>query len=188
MLSKSKRKIFAALARGAAGFLLGAVLWFAAAAPYHRATAAPAQFLIRLFESPAETSLEVSGPRVIVNRDDFPESSERPDIPAGDLDFNIVILTTLFAVAKRPLSDSNLKRFAAAAGILYATHVLALVFKVETLYAMNLGAWSAAHYGTVARNFWATGTHFYRVVGMFAIPFVLWWALAERNPARRAIV
>jgi hypothetical protein len=59
------------------------------------------------------------------------------------------------------------------------THVVALVCAVESLYALSLGAWSAARYGPLARNFWATANHFYRIAGMFAIPFGLWWALAR---------
>ena len=54
---------------------------------------------------------------------------------------------------------------------LWAIHVLALVFQVESVYATRLGAWSEAHYGRFARNFWAGG-----------LPL-----LPDRRPLRRAV-
>ncbi len=176
-MSQSARRL-RALARGAAGFFAGAALWLSLAQPYHAALAAPAQFLIRIFESPAATRLSASGKEVVVDRSDFPPASPRPGIPASDLDFNIALLLALFASAPRPLSDRGMLRLLLACCILYASHVAALVFTVESLFALDLGEWSRAHYGAAARNFWTTGAHFYRIAGMFALPFVLWWALA----------
>jgi hypothetical protein len=140
--------------------------------------AAPAEVLLRSFESPAATRLKASGDEVIVDREDFPPASPRPGIPASDLDFNVALLGALFATAPKPLSDRGLARLATAAALLYASHVAALVSGVEVLYAFDLGDWSPAHYGTLARNFWGTASHFYRIAGIFAVPFVLWWWLA----------
>jgi hypothetical protein len=181
-MSASARS-FKIFAKGAAGFLAGAAIWLLVAEPYHFAVAAPAQALIRAFESPATTRLRPEGREVIVDRADFPPSSPRPSLPASDLDFNIALLTALFASARRPLSDRGLGRLLLACGVLYLSHVAALVFAVESLYALDLGEWSRAHYGPIARNFWATGAHFYRIAGMFALPFVLWWALAADLPS-----
>jgi len=176
----SRRKdLVRPLARAVAGFLAGAVLWIGLAEQYHRTLAPPAQIAIRLFESPAVTRLRAEKREVIVDREDFPPASPRPGIPAEDLDFNVAILTALFATERRPFSDRSLKRLAAALALLWVTHLVALTFAVESLYASELGPWSAAHYGTAARNLWATGHHFYRIAGMFAVPFVLWWALAR---------
>jgi hypothetical protein len=88
-----------------------------------------------------------------------------------------VLLATLFAITPRPLAARRFGRFWIAALLLYAIHVIALVFQVEALYATRLGPWSEAHYGAVARNLWAGGFHFYQVAGRFAAPFVLWWGL-----------
>jgi hypothetical protein len=176
-----RRDLARPLVRAAVGFLAGAALWIGLAEPYHRTLAAPAQALIRAFESPGVTRLRAENREVIVDREDFPPSSPRPGIPAQDLDFNVAILTALFATARRPFSDRSLRILAAALALLWASHVAALVFSVESLYATELGPWSAAHYGTVARNLWATGHHFYRIAGMFAIPFVLWWAFTREG-------
>ena len=176
-----RRDLARPLVRAVGGFLAGAALWIGLAEPYHRTLAAPAQALIRVFESPGVTRLRAENREVIVDREDFPPSSPRPGIPAQDLDFNVAILTALFATARRPFSDRSLRILAAALALLWGSHVVALVFSVESLYATELGPWSAAHYGTLARNFWATGHHFYRIAGMFAIPFVLWWAFTREG-------
>ncbi len=161
---------------------MGAAVWAAGAEPYQRTVAAAANAAIRLFESPAVTRLRAEKREVIVDREDFPETSARPGIPADDLDFNVAILAALFAASPRALSDRGIARLAAAAALLWITHVVALVFAVESLYALSLGPWSAARYGAIARNFWATGSHFYRIAGVFAVPFVLWWGLAAAPP------
>ena len=161
------------------GFAAGLGFWLAFAAPYERGLAAAAGGLIDLFESPAVTRLSASAGEIRVNRTDFPPASPRPGLPAADLHFNFVLLAALFALGRRPLSPRAFGRFWIAAALLAAVHVLALVFQVEGLYATRLGDWSAAHYGTFARNFWSGGFHFYLVAGRFAAPFVLWWGLSE---------
>ncbi len=59
------------------------------------------------------------------------------------------------------------------------------MFQVQSVYATSLGAWSAAHYGTVARNFWAAGFHFYQIAGRFAAPFAIWWVFGRAEPPPR---
>ncbi|MGH9442609.1 MAG: hypothetical protein ACRD16_10085 [Thermoanaerobaculia bacterium] len=180
-MSASARR-FKTVAKGAAGFVAGGAVWLLLAGPYHAALAAPAEILLRAFESPPATRLQARGPEIVVDRDDFPPSSPRPGIPASDLDFNVALLGALFASAPKPLSDRGFLRFAVACALLYLSHVVALVFGVESLYALDLGEWSRVHYGELARNFWATGAHFYRIVAIFALPFALWWALAAQLP------
>ena len=181
------------LSKGAAGFLAGVAIWAGLSEPYHRTLAGPAQALIRTFESPPVTRLRAEKREIILDRDDFLPSSPRPGVPADDLDFNVAIFAALFASRRDPFSDAALRRLALGAGLLWLTHVAAIVFAVENIDATAMGEWSAAHYGWTARNFWATGHHFYRIAGMFAVPFALWWALArpeiatpeEGGPRRR---
>ena len=172
------------LDRGAAirvvvGFAAALVFWLAFSDPYEHALAAVGGRLIDLFESPAATRLSASGGEILVDRADFPPSSPRPGLPASDLHFNFVLLAALFALGRHPLSPRPFARFWIAAALLAVVHVVALVFQVEGLYATRLGDWSTAHYGSVARNFWAGGFHFYLIAGRFAAPFVLWWALGR---------
>ena len=49
-----------------------------------------------------------------------------------------------------------------------------LFFWVKFAYATQLGAWSAAHYGPFARNFWGLGKHVLDLPVKLALPFALW--------------
>ena len=168
-----------ALGRLAVGFAAGLGFWLAFSTPYERFLAWAAQSAIRPFERPTTTSLVASEGEIRVERADFPPSSPRPGLPAEDLHFNFVVLAALFAVGRHPLEPKPFARFWFAAAALAVVHVAALVFQVEAVYATRLGPWSEAHYGTVARNFWAGGFHFYLIAGRFAAPFALWWMLGR---------
>jgi hypothetical protein len=113
----------------------------------------------------------------VIDRADFPSTSDRPALPADDLTFDVILLLTLAATTRGLLRDRAVKGLALSCGILFALHVAALVVAVQAFYAMQLGAWSAATYGAFSRNVWATASHFWRLAGCFAAPFVLWWVL-----------
>ena len=166
--------------RLAAGFAAGVALWFGFKEVYERPLAALAQMALRAFERPAVTSLTAKGGEVIVERSDFPRDSPRPGLPADDIHFNFALLTALFALQPGFFEGRSLLRLIAAALLLTLVHVTALVFQVQSVYAMNLGDWSAIHYGRVARNIWAGGFHFYLIAGRFAAPFAIWWLVARR--------
>ncbi len=165
--------------RTAIGFGAALLVWFAFSGPYETTLAAAAQAVIRVGERPSVTALASSGGEIRVDRADFPPASPRPGLPAADTHFNFVLLAALFALAPHPLRARPFGRFWIAAGLLWATHVAAIVFEVEALYATRLGPWSEAHYGPVARNVWAAGFHFYQIAGRFAAPFALWWMLGR---------
>jgi hypothetical protein len=160
-----------------AGFFAGLALWLALSDPYAKVIARAVQPILRLSESPAVTRLRAEGPRIIVDRSDFPARSARPNLPLQDQTFNIILLTALFASNTPLFSNRNVSTFLIALLLLFCTHVLGFVAAVKSVYALQLGAWSEAHYGPVSRNFWAGAAHFYRLVGMYAIAFVLWWML-----------
>jgi hypothetical protein len=182
--------------RGLLGFLLSLAFWFGFSGPYEKTVAIAAQALTNVFESPDVTRLEAEKGEFRLDRRDFPPGSARPGLSAADIHFNFVLLAALFAIDRRPLAGRHVTRFLAAAGLLWIVHVLALVFQVQSVYATSLGAWSEAHYGRLASNFWATGWHFYLIAGRFAAPFALWWffrarevegepATESRRPGRR---
>jgi hypothetical protein len=182
--------------RGLLGFLLALAFWFGFSGPYEKTVAIAAQALTNVFESPDVTRLEAEKGEFRLDRRDFPPGSARPGLSAADIHFNFVLLAALFAIDRRPLAGRHVTRFLAAAGLLWIVHVLALVFQVQSVYATSLGAWSEAHYGRLASNFWATGWHFYLIAGRFAAPFALWWffrarevegepATESRRPGRR---
>lgn len=181
------RPLLPPLTRAAAGFLLGLGLWAGFIGVYASFVAATAQPLLRAMERPAVTRLTAEEGTIVVNREDFPPSSPRPQIRLGELTFNVILLTVLFASNVPSLSSRNVGMFLVACLILAVTHVLAFVAAVESIYALRLGPWSAAHYGAVARNFWTASAHFYRIAGMFGIAFLLWWAMRPADaPAARS--
>ena len=169
------KNVWPLLAKGAAGFLAGLVLWWALSAPYARLLAAVSGSLMRMAERPPVTRLSADGTELVIDRDDFPRASPRPGLLLMDLTANVIVLTALFAAARHPLNDRNVWRLALAALSLVAVHVMAVVFNVQAIYALRLGAWSARNYGPVARNFWGAGAHFYSLVGVFGAAFALWW-------------
>lgn len=173
-VSRSRSTRRAAL-RGLAGFAVGLAIWAGFSAPYERLLARTAELVLRAGESPAVTRLDAKNGEIVVERTDFPPAAPRPGLPAADIHFDFVVLATLFA-ATRPF---RAERAIAAVAILFAVHVAALVCQVESLYATRLGAWSEAHYGVFARNFWASAFHVWQIAGRFAAPFAIWWPLVN---------
>jgi len=117
----------------------------------------------------------------VIDRADFPSTSDRPSLPADDLTFDVILFFALAATTRGLFRDRAVRGTLASLAILFALHVLALVAGVESFYATRLGEWSAAHYGAFARNLWATAAHFWRFVGCYAAAFLLWWSLVRSS-------
>lgn len=162
--------------RALAGFAAGVAIWIFLSPPYDRLISTLAERAIRTFERPAVTRLRPAEDQyVTVDRSDFDPRSKRPAVSIRDLTFNIVLLTALFATAKRPFADRNIGGFLVATVILGITHVFGAVTEVMSIYVLKLGLWSQIHYGAFERNAWSVANHFYRLVLMYAIAFALWW-------------
>lgn len=181
-----------ALLRALLGFGLGLAIWWGLTPAYTPAVTSVTNLAVRLTERPSVTRLASKDRDVIVNRTDFARKSGRPQIPLHDLTFNIILLTTLFALEPKLFSNRNVLGFLLALGILFVTHVLALLVSVKAIYALKLGPWSLANYGDFARNFYGAVEHFYRLVGMYAIAVAAWWVgrdsrttAAPATPPRR---
>ncbi|HEX2799690.1 MAG TPA: hypothetical protein VHQ44_08460, partial [Thermoanaerobaculia bacterium] len=166
-------------ARAIVGFTVGLVLWWAATPAYNRLLAGFAEGLIRAAERPRATRLYAEERRVVIDRADFPSTSDRPSLPADDLTFDVILFLALAATTPGLFRDRAVRGALVSLAILFALHVLALVAGVEGFYATRLGTWSAANYGAFTRNLWATATHFWRLVGCYAAAFLLWWFLVR---------
>ncbi len=175
-----------AVPRATVGFAASLLIWWGATPAYDRLLAAAAEPVLRFTERPAATRLYVDKRLIVVERSDFPTTSERPAVPAANLTFNVILLVTLAASGRRLLTDRGLTRLAAALGILGTVHVAAVVVAVKSVYAEQLGEWSAAVYGPVSRVLWPGAFHFYRFVGVFAAPFLLWWLFLRDEEAAGA--
>jgi hypothetical protein len=188
-----RKDLWPILGKGAAGFILGVCLWWTMAIPYARLVSALTEPLLRAAEHVPVTRLIANGGEITIDRSDFPASSPRPALALAQVTSNIILLTTLFSVNRKALSDRNVAGLLLACVSLVAVHVAAVAVNVQSIYALRLGPWSRANYGTFARNFWGAGAHCYSVVGSFGAAFVLWWLFrpspldaAVRRPQRRA--
>jgi hypothetical protein len=163
--------------KGAAGFLIALAVWLWLSAPYARLLASLSEGAIRLAERPAVTSITAQGTLMVIDRMDIHRSpaSMQLAVESTDITFNFILLLTLFAASGRALSDRNVFGFIGAAIALVFVHVAAVVSFVKAEYALNMGAWSAAHYGLVARKFWGAAPYFYSVIGVYGFAFALWW-------------
>ncbi len=167
------------------GFLIGLAFWYLFSSTSEKVVASAAEFLLRTAESPAVTRIDAPGREFIVRRSDFPPSSRLPGLPAPDLHFNFVLLVALFALDPHPFRGGRVRRFLLGMVCLFAVHVLALIFQIQRVYALDRGAWSPANYGAAARNFWAGGFHFYQIAGRFAAPFAIWWLVGRGEPEEK---
>lgn len=176
-----RRALWLTVAKVVVGFVAGLALWWGLAPAYASVMARSAEPVIRVFERPRVTRLRAEQREVIVDRIDFPPASPRPGIPADDLTFNFILFTTLFAAVRNTFSNRNVVSFLSGCVILYVTHVLGLIAEIESIYALKLGPWSVANYGPFARNFWGAAAHFYRLVGVYAFAFIIWWLLQPQQ-------
>lgn len=164
------------------GLLAGLALWIGFSPFYRGAVMGPAELVLNLSESPDITELHPDEDRgIIVNRTDFPPESPRPGVALHDLTFNVILLFALFALSRPAFSNANIGGLGLALVALWLTHVIALVVHIKKIYALQLGPWSVANYGAFSRNFWGSLEHFYRIVGLYAIAFALWWLLRGEN-------
>lgn len=173
--------MFRLLLRGLIGFALGLALWLGLTQPYNRLVAVSAEGVVRLFEDPNRTELRPDGKQVVIYRSDVPAGSKRPGIPLHDLTFNVILLTVLFAIDRRPFSNRNVGMYLLSLLILFPTHVFALIAWVQDLYASGFGGEISARYSDLEKSVWTNVILFYRLVGQFGIPLILRWSLTPEG-------
>ncbi len=159
------------------GLILGLLVWLGLAEAYGGLLARVNEPLLRMTEGRKVSRLVARPDGIVVERTDFPRSSARPVVPVSDLTFNVILLMALFGWSRAPLATRNVTRLCIALFLLTLTHVAGVFVTVKAIYALKLGNWSQAHYSSFARNVWGVLEHFYRLVGMYAFAFVLWWGL-----------
>lgn len=159
--------------RGIAGFALALVLWIALTPSYNGLLSRAAQMVIRTFESPDITTLRLKGREVLVYARDAGPRANRPGIPLYDLTFNVVLLATLFATNRNWFGTRNVGAFLLALLLLMSSHLFALIAYVQDVYAAGLAG--PRSFSAPARAFWKNAIYFYRLVGQFAVPLILWW-------------
>jgi hypothetical protein len=155
-----------------------ALLWLLATPVYNRMLLGSAGALLHFCERPAVTELAARGDddAYVVRRDFPPAHSLVHPFRVTDLHFHLLLLGALFLGVPGLPWRERLGNLAIAALITVAYDVLLVVFVVEFVYATQLGAWSLAHYGPFARNFYGLGKHLLDLPFKLALPLLLWCA------------
>ena len=156
--------------------VLAILLWFAILDhPWGGVVTRVSEWWIRAAERTKVTRLAFDDGLVVVQRSDLSTRSEIPAFSAAPVTANLVLLLALLFATPPALRASAFPgRAAAALGALLLTQVLHLSFTVQTLYALQLGAWSAVSWPRWQREVVATGRYFFDIVGTYAAPFVFW--------------
>ncbi len=156
--------------------VLAILLWFVVLNhPWGGLVTRAGEWWIRAAERTKVTRLAFDDGLVVVERADLSTRSEIPAFSAAPITANLVLLLALlFATPPALRGTAFPARAAAAFGALLLTQVLHLSFTVQTLYAMQLGAWSAASWPRWQREVVATGRYFFDIIGKYAVPFIFW--------------
>lgn len=155
---------------------LAILLWFAAVdRPWDAVVTRASEWWIRSAERTKVTRLAFEEGQVVVQRSDLSSRSETPAFPAAPVTANLVLLLALlFATPPALRASAFPARAAVAVAALLVTQVLHLSLTVQTIYATQLGTWSAAAWPRWQREVVATGRYFFDIIGKYALPFVFW--------------
>jgi hypothetical protein len=170
------------------------VVWTLLTPFYNRFLLASAENLVQLTESPNVTKLLRKDRHfAYVSRLDFPPAKSLVhSFRVTDVHFHLLMLGTLFLAIPRIPWRRRLESLGWALLITIFFDVFLVFFQVKAAYATRLGAWSLAHYGPFARNFWGLGKHLLDLPFKFSLPFLLWAGfyleelMAEIRPRARA--
>lgn len=153
-------------------FFLGAfvafLVWWYAALFYDGALAFAAERILQFDQRLCNAHLVADERKVEV----APHLCVAPkvEIPADQLTYNMILFGALFAMRFR-----NFQSFLAALFVLVVSHILSLALSIEATYAGHAGGWSDRHYGPLEQDFWVGAEFWWRIVGMFALVFIMWW-------------
>ena len=166
---------------------LVALVWALLTPIYNRFLVNGAERLVRLTESPAQTHLALrDGEFAVATRADF--GSRAQEIKRGhvtDVHFNVLLLATLFLAVPGIPPAERFGNLAVALICAAFFHLLLLAALVKFNYATQLGDYSVAHYGPVARNVYGLFAHLMDLPFKFGLPLILWAAFyLRRLPGR----
>jgi len=159
-----------------------AVVWLLFTPFYNRFLTRATENLLRLSESPNVTRLAVARTHYfLITRTDFPPSrGQVSSVRVTDTHFPLVMLGAFFLAVPGVGWRRRFGALGQALLIAACCHLVSLFFWVKFIYATQLGAWSAEHYGAFAQNFWGLGKHLLDLPLKLALPFALWAAFYLR--------
>jgi hypothetical protein len=160
-----------------------ALLWMLLTPLYNRVLLESAQKLVRLTEYPSVTDLLRKDTHfAYIGRRDFPPAKALVhSFRVTDVHFHLIMVGVLFLAIPRVPWRKRLENLGWAALITIFFDIFLIVFYVKSTYAVQLGAWSFAHYGAFARNFYGLAKHLLDLPFKLALPFLLWVGFYYRD-------
>ncbi len=156
------------------------VVWVALTPVYNRFLTLATENLVQLIESPDYTSLEHVERHYFLIQHERVRGTARAgsvsSVRITDTHFPLLYLAALFLAVPGIHLRSRLERLGQALLVMVFFHLLALVFQVQFVLALQAGDWSAEHYSSFSRNAWALGKHLLDLPFKFAMPLILWCA------------
>jgi len=152
-----------------------AVAWFLFTPIYNPFLTASTERLLHFTESPDVTRLHYLDHFAQVTRLDYgAEKGYLYRIRVTDLHFNLILTAALFLAVPAVPGKKRWENLGWALLVSVFFHLVLFFFFVKFVYATQLGAWSAQHYGTFGQNFWGLGKHLLDLPFKFALPLILW--------------
>jgi hypothetical protein len=160
-----------------------ALLWMLLTPFYNRVLLESAQKLVRLTEYPWVTELLRKDTHfAYISRRDFPPARALVhSFRVTDVHFHLIMVGVLFLAIPHIPWRKRLENLGWAALITIFFDIFLIVFYVKSTYAVQLGAWSLAHYGAFARNFYGLAKHLLDLPFKLALPFLLWIGFYYRD-------
>ncbi|HTG35456.1 MAG TPA: hypothetical protein VLB76_21245 [Thermoanaerobaculia bacterium] len=160
-----------------------ALLWILLTPLYNRVLLESAQKLVRLTEYPSVTDLLRKDTHfAYIGRRDFPPARALVhSFRVTDVHFHLIMVGVLFLAIPRVSWRKRLENLGWAALITIFFDIFLIVFYVKATYAVQLGAWSLAHYGAFARNFYGLAKHLLDLPFKLSLPFLLWIVFYYRD-------
>lgn len=164
-----------------------AIVWLLLTPLYNPFLTAATERLLHFGESPDVTRLHYLDHYAQVVRLDYQaEKGFLYRIRVTDLHFHLILVFALFLAVPGVAARRRWENLGWATLATVVFDLLLFFFFVKFVYATQLGAWSAAHYGTFGQNFWGLGKHLLDLPFKFALPLILWAGFYYRDFAAHA--
>jgi hypothetical protein len=166
------------------------VVWVLLTPFYNRFLTVAANNLLHLLENPDLTDLvpaaEDPSYDRILRRDLPPAKRIVYSLRITDVHFHLLLLAALFLAVPGVPWRRRLANLGGACLIAVFFQLLLILAWVKFALATQLGEWSLAHYGPLARNVYGLGKHLLDIPLKLALPLALWAAFYWRLLDRRA--
>jgi len=151
------------------------IVWVLLTPFYNLLLVTGAEDLLHWTEARPHTLLHLRDERYVsLTRDDFGGKAWDWQGSLVDVHFNLLMIGALFLAVPDVPWRRRAKALGVALLIAVFFHLALLYFAMKAALATQLGEWSAAHFGPLARNLYGMTWHLLDLPLKFALPFALW--------------